>query len=139
MKSGVCLLGVLLIIGINQTFAQGLDPMADLFPPDLLMQHQKKIGLSEEQAKFVKQEIQKTQTRFTELQWQLQGEMEALSELIKQERVAEQPVLAQLDKVLDIEREIKKTQIGMLVRLKNKLTSSQIAQLRELKGQKKLE
>lgn len=46
----------------------------------------------------------------------------------------EQQALAQLDKVLDVEREVKRAQIGLMVRIKNKLTPEQQAQLREIRG-----
>ena len=60
--------------------------------------------------------------------------MEALSSLLKQNSVEEAAVLAQLDKVLAAEREIKRTQISLMVRIKNKLTPEQQARLRELRS-----
>ena len=111
------------------------DPLGEfLFPPELLMQHQQAIGLNEDQKNFVKGEIRKAQSHFTDLQWQLQDEMEKMASLLKPERVDEQQVLTQLDKVLNLEREIKRSQIGLIVRLKNKLTPEQQAQLREIKN-----
>jgi len=44
---------------------------------------------------------------------------------VKQPRVDEQQVLAQLEKVLAAEREIKKEQVTLLVRIKNELTPEQ--------------
>jgi len=41
--------------------------------------------------------------------------------------------LAQLDKVLDIEREIKRLHIGLAVRLKNRLTPEQQEQLNKMR------
>jgi Spy/CpxP family protein refolding chaperone len=71
--------------------------------------------------------------KFTELQWKLQDEMEKLVALIKQPRVDEQQVLAQLEKVLAAEREIKRQQVTLLVRIKNKLTPEHQAKLSELR------
>jgi len=51
--------------------------------------------------------------------------MEALHETMKSTSVNEQQALAQLDKVLDIEREIKRLHIGLAMRLKNRLTPQQ--------------
>jgi Spy/CpxP family protein refolding chaperone len=48
--------------------------------------------------------------------------------------VDEQHVLAQLEKVLAAEREIKKEQVTLLVRIKNKLTPEQQGKLTELRG-----
>lgn len=105
----------------------------NLFPPDLVMSHQQAIGLDENQKTSIRSEILKTQTRFTELQWQLQDAMESLGSLLKSNTVDEQQVLAQLDKVLNSEREIKRAQVGLMVRIKNKLTPEQQARLRQFR------
>ena len=110
------------------------DPLAEnFFPPELLMQNQKKIGLTEEQSKYIREEIGKTQAKFTDLQWQLQGEHETLASLVKQDRPDEKQVLATLDKLLGLENEIKRTHMMLGLRIKNKLTPEQQAQLRELR------
>ena len=119
------------------TLQQGPDPLAEsFFPPELILQHQLEIGLNEEQKVFFKSEGRKAQSRFTELQWTLQDEMEKLQALVKSPRVDEAQTLAQLDKILDVERNIKRTQIGLMVRLKNKLTPEQQAQLRGFQSRK---
>ncbi len=111
------------------------DPLGEnLFPPELVMQHQQAIGLNEEQKNFIKAEVQKAQARFTELQWQIQNEMETMISLVKEPRADEQQVLAQLDKVLGLERDIKRTHITLVVRIKNALTPEQQARLREIKN-----
>ena len=113
----------------------GGDPVGEsLFPPELIMQNQKAIGLEEAQKTYIRAEISKAQGRFTELQWQLQDAMETLVSLLNQNTVDEQQVLAQLDKVLGTEREVKRTQIGLMVRIKNKLTPEQQAHLRQLRS-----
>lgn len=109
------------------------DPFTgNLFPPELIMQHQQSLGLSEEQKTFLKTELRKVQTRFTERQWDLQDEMEKLTTLVKEDQVDELRTLTQLDKVLALEREIKRLQFTMLIRIRNKLTREQQAQLREI-------
>jgi Spy/CpxP family protein refolding chaperone len=114
----------------------GPDPVGDnLFPPDLVLSNQKAIGLDETQKNFVRSELLKTQASFTELQFQLQDAMEILSGLLKQSPVDEGQVLAQLDKVLSTEREVKRAQIGLMVRIKNKLTAEQQAKLRQLRAE----
>lgn len=112
----------------------GGDPLGEaLFPPELVMRHQQAIGLQPEQKAYLRDEIRKAQLRFTELQWQLQDAMETMRTLLEQSPAPEAQVLAQLDKVLEAEREIKRTQIGLMVRTKNKLTPEQQARLRELR------
>lgn len=131
----LCIVGILLLsfsIGIAQQQPQP-DPFAgNLFPPELIMQHQHSLGLSEEQKAFLKAELRKVQTRFTEMQWDLQDEMEKLTTLIKQDQVDEAQTLTQLEKVLALEREIKRLQFAMLIRIRNSLTPEQQARLREI-------
>ena len=107
-----------------------MDPLGEaMFPPDMIMQHTRELNLTPEQKTFMRAEIQKTTTRFNELQWQLQDAMEALHEIMKSNSVNEQQALVQLDKVLDAEREIKRLHIGMAIRIKNQLTPEQQAKL----------
>jgi Spy/CpxP family protein refolding chaperone len=134
-----CIIGILLL-SFSAVRAQQPqpDPFAgNLFPPELIMQHQQALGLSEEQKNFLKAELRKTQTRLTELQWELQDEVEKLAALMKQDQVDEAQTLTQLDKVLGLEREIKRLHIGLLIRVKNKLTPEQQARLREIAGKTK--
>jgi Spy/CpxP family protein refolding chaperone len=102
------------------------DPLRDaMFPPELIMQHTRDLGLTDEQKTYMRGEIQKTTTRFNELQWQLQDSMEALHTTMKANPVNEQLALQQLDKVLDAEREIKRLHFGLAINIKNKLTPEQ--------------
>jgi Spy/CpxP family protein refolding chaperone len=113
----------------------GQDPLGrNFYPPELVMQHQEEIGISDEQKAYLRSEIRQAQTSFTDLQWKLQDEAEKMMALVKQQKVDEQQVLGQLEKVLAAEREIKRAQITLLVRIKNKLTAEQRAKLDELRG-----
>jgi Spy/CpxP family protein refolding chaperone len=131
------LLALLLVAGMaawaQQPQAQ--DPIAEnLFAPDQVLANQKAIGLDDTQRNYVRAEVLKAQTRFTELQFQLQDAMESLVSLLKQNPVEETQVMAQLDKVLNAEREVKRTQIALMVRIKNKLSPEQQSRLRQLRG-----
>lgn len=129
--------GLLLTVG----FAQGPhaprphdDPLAHhVFPPELVMQHQREIALTDEQKAFLRGEIQRVTLRFTELQWQMQDAMEGLVSTLKGGSVNEQQALSQLDKILDTEREIKHLHVGLAVRIKNKLTPEQQSKLQAFK------
>lgn len=111
------------------------DPIGQsFFAPELVIQHQEAIGLSAEQKEYFKTEIRQAQLKFTELQWKLQDEMEKLVALVKQPHVDEQQVLGQLEKLLAAEREVKREQVTLLVRIKNKLTPEQQGKLTELRS-----
>ena len=110
------------------------DPLADsMFPPELIMQHQRELALTEAQKTFMRSEIQRTTTRFNELQWQLQDSMEALHETMKGNQVNEEQAMTQLGKVLDTEREIKMLHMGMAIRIKNQLTPDQQLKLQAMR------
>ena len=137
MRTGLFCICALLMLAPEVARAQqpDQDPMGQsFFAPELVIQHQEAIGLSAEQKDFFKAEIRQAQLKFTELQWKLQDEMEKMISIVKQPRVDEQQALAQLDKVLAAEREIKKEQITLLVRIKNKLTPEQQSKLAELRN-----
>jgi Spy/CpxP family protein refolding chaperone len=110
------------------------DPIAqELFPPELVMQYHQEIDLSEGQSRAIRDEIQKAQAKFVDMQWDLQSETEKLVVLLKARPANEAAVLAQVDKVLDRERAIKKTQMSLLLRIRNLLTDAQQSKLMELR------
>jgi len=111
------------------------DPLGDvMFPPDMILGHARQLGLTDDQKAFMRGEIQRTTSVFNELQWKLQDEMELLHEILKATSVNEEQALAQLNKVLEIEREIKRLHIGLAVRIKNRLTPEQQAQLHQMRS-----
>jgi len=132
----LCLCAVfLLATGAARAQQPDQDPIGQsFFAPELVIQHQEAVGLSAEQKEYLKAEIRQAQLKFTELQWKLQDEMEKLVTLVKQPRVDEQQVLAQLERVLAAEREIKREQVTLLVRIKNKLTAEQQGKLLEMRS-----
>jgi Spy/CpxP family protein refolding chaperone len=109
------------------------DPIGhNLFPPEVVMQHRQAIGLSDEQKNAIKQELMKASAHFNEMQWQMQDEMETMDNLTKGSTVDEAQVLAQLDKILNLERDLKRTQLTLAIRIKNKLSAEQQTQLRDM-------
>jgi Spy/CpxP family protein refolding chaperone len=146
-KTKLTVLAVILVIGtiLSVTFVSAQqphppqpmpdnDPLAQfIFPPELVMGHQREIGLTDEQKTYLRGEVQRVTLRFTELQWQLQDGMEGLASVMKEGSVNEQLALAQLDKILATEQEIKHLHIGLAIRIKNKLTPEQQAKLQDIK------
>ena len=107
------------------------DPFAgNLFPPELIMQNQAGLSLTEQERSAMMAEIQRTQNLAASVQWRLQANMERLGAIMHQPKIDESQALVQLDSVLSLEREMKRAQITLLVRLKNQLTAEQQAFLR---------
>jgi Spy/CpxP family protein refolding chaperone len=96
-----------------------------LFPPELVMQHQQAIRLTSEQRTSISQGIRDFQLKVVDLQWKMQEEAQKLTELVQGPRVDEAQTLAQVDRVLGVEREIKRAHMALLVRIKNTLTAEQ--------------
>ena len=96
-----------------------------LFPPELVMQHQQAIRLTADQRTSITQGIRDFQLKVVELQWKMQDEAQKLNELVQGAKVDETQTLAQVDRVLGVEREIKRAHMALLVRIKNTLTAEQ--------------
>ena len=116
------------------------DPLAqNLFPPELIMRFQAQIGLSDEQRQAIMGDMQQAQPKFEQVQQQLQQAQAALGLMLEKERVELEPVLAQSDKVQNLEREMRRTHLTLLIGLKNRLTAEQQAMLREIKTEQRPE
>ncbi|MBN2357926.1 MAG: hypothetical protein JXR83_00635 [Deltaproteobacteria bacterium] len=109
------------------------DPLKrEFFPPELIMDHQRELGVSADQRKKLIAEIQGAQTRMVELQFEVKAAHEALADLVRKPSVDEAKAMAQIDKLLALENEIKKNHLRLLVRIKNLLSVEQQRKLREL-------
>ena len=114
------------------------DPFARfLFPPELVMQHQGEIGITDAQRATLTTAIQQAQAKFVETQFKLSAEGEKLARLLQGTTIDESQALEQVDRILSMEREMKRAQVGLLVRIKNTLTSGQQAKLMQLRQQPK--
>ena len=106
----------------------------NFFPPELVMQHQGEIGLQDSQRAALASAIQQAQGKFTDVQWKLSAEGEKMSKLLQPAQVDETQVLEEVDRILALEREMKRTQISLMVRIKNTLTPAQQAKLMEIRN-----
>lgn len=109
------------------------DPLRrEFFPPELIMDHQRELGLSADQRKKLIAEIQSAQSRNVELQFEVKAAAEGLADLVKKPAVDEAKAMAQVDKLMAIENELKKNHLRLLVRVKNLLSVEQQGKLREM-------
>jgi len=134
--SKAILLLALFIAFVPRTHAQqpGPDPIAEnVFAPELIMRHATDIGIDKRQRTAIKDAIQKAQSRFMDLQWDMQSESERMVRLLQARPVDEAAVLAQADRVMGLEREIKRAHLSLLVRIKNLLTATQQDKLMALR------
>ncbi len=103
-----------------------------LFAPDLVMQYQRDIALTSQQRYAITKMIGQTQAKVLDLQWRLEEERTSLASLLSRPSVDVGEALDKADDVLTIERDIKREQLGLLIRIKNSLTPAQQKKLRSL-------
>jgi Spy/CpxP family protein refolding chaperone len=104
------------------------------FPPELVMSHQSEIGLQDSQRAALTSAIQQAQGKFTDMQWKLSAEGEKMGRLLQGTQVDEAAVLDEVDRILNMERDIKRAQISLMVRIKNTLTPEQQKKLADIRG-----
>jgi len=114
----------------------GDDPIAArLIPPELIMSHQSELSLDDKQRGAILKEIERAQSQVLQIQWQMQSAAEQLAKLLDEAHVDETKTLAQADKVMELERQIKRNHLGMLVRIRNLLTDVQRSKLQQIRAQ----
>jgi len=117
-----------------QVPAQEANPLAAvLFEPELVMQHRRAIGLTDEQRDAISRMIQELQGQVVRLQWELLDEMESLKEILVRPRIDQDRALDQLERVLETEKRIKRAHLELLIRIKNVLSAEQQRQLSRLR------
>lgn len=109
------------------------DPLTEiLFPPEMLMRNAQEIGLDDQQKQFIQQRAEQMRQTFPDLQQDLQRQLDALAEMLHQDKPDAQQAAAQLDKVLDAERQIKKAQLELALTIRDQLTPDQFAKAKNL-------
>jgi Spy/CpxP family protein refolding chaperone len=114
---------------------QSSDPIGDaLIPPEIVMAHQDALSLTDAQKNAIQIDAQNAQAHFMTEQWKLAAATEKLAGLLQQTHVDQSKALAQLDTVLGLEREIKHTQLTLMIEVKNELTAEQQTLARQFKS-----
>ena len=133
LAAALCLAVSLAATSSGETTPEGEDPLSRyLYPPDKVIGHSQQIGLDEAQRNGIRNEVHKAQEKFLDLQFELQSEGEKLARLLQEKPVDETKVLAQVDRVLALEKDVKRAQVSLLVRIKNLLTPAQQTKLTEI-------
>ena len=111
------------------------DPIGSrLFPPELIMSNQQALGIDDKQRQAIMAEVQKAQGQILEVQWKMQAAVEELVKLLDEPRIDEAKAIAAADKVMGLEREVKRTHLGLLIRIRNVLTPEQRVKLAALRA-----
>jgi Spy/CpxP family protein refolding chaperone len=106
------------------------------FAPELVMQHARAISLTDDQRNAITLAIAETQVKAVSNQLRMLEQMQAVIEQVEQARINEGQVLPALNRVLDLEQEVKIAHTTLLIRIKNLLTPEQQSKLRELRDKR---
>ena len=99
------------------------------------MAHQEAIGLTDKQRTAIQESLKETQSKLLDLQFKMAAEVEKLQRLIQATSPDEPKVLDEVNRVLTLERDVKVTQMTLMVRIKTQLTERQQSQLNQMRGQ----
>jgi hypothetical protein len=105
-----------------------------LFPPELIMQNQSRLQITEAQRATITGEISKLQTAVVQMQWGVADETQRLLEQLRQPSISEERALSQVDRLIALETAVKRAQLTMLIRIRNALTPRQIETLMAIRG-----
>ena len=133
------LLSVLLIAIGGTASAQGQrgdgDPFkGKLFPPNVILEHREALGLTREQFTAIRQAVVEVQANVAEHEWDLAAAYQEVLAELDRSPIDDQRVLELVGQALAAENEVKKLQVGMLLKLRTLLTDEQMETLRELNG-----
>jgi Spy/CpxP family protein refolding chaperone len=122
------------IIQRERSEAANDEVRALVYSPEFIFANRRVIVLTDRQRDQMVVDMQGLQRRLISEQEQMQDAREALIATLRAEPANEARVLAALDTVLNIERDVKRLQLQALVRLRDSLTPTQRARLNELRG-----
>jgi hypothetical protein len=103
-----------------------------LFPPDFVLANQTALGLSDEQILGITKDVGATHDKFTTIQQNLRPLAEQLHDMLNKTRIDEPAALALASQVHDLEKQMKLTHLGLMIRVKNSLTAEQQDKLKSL-------
>jgi Spy/CpxP family protein refolding chaperone len=137
LATAAALLGVAASAGAQPLFPGPMGRHApflgNLFPPEAIMAHQGEIELTAAQRTAIVKAVSEAQTKLLDLRWQSEAEAEKLGKLLAADKIDQAAALAEAQRLMGIEQELKTAHLTLLIRIKNELTPAQQAKLRELR------
>jgi Spy/CpxP family protein refolding chaperone len=125
----ICLLLMISVVQAQDVFQESL------YSADLVMKHQEKINLSEQQRERIKKIHSQNAGDFSSLKWDLDAATDKLKAMLNERSPNQSEVQRQMDKVLALENSLKQKQLATLVAIKNELRAEQQDELKKLKGE----
>ena len=111
----------------------------ELFSVDAVLKYRNEIGLSPQQVGNIKKIYDDHIRMFNSTKWDLDAELVILNKFLSQAIVDEKSSMAQMEKIMTLEDQLKRMKLGMLIKIKNELKESQQEQLKNLRTEKDIE
>ena len=102
-----------------------------LYPPDIIMRHQQRLGISSAQRKNMLGLVRAFQNEVAEVQWNMQNEQQLMRQALAEKPIDNKVALSRVEKVLEMESQFKMAHFKLLIAIKNELTEEQIAMIEE--------
>lgn len=122
------LLLVLFLLGTGLAQAQDIFKMK-IYSTDHLMEMRDEISLTDAQVAKIKKLHADNAGSFSTLKWDLDEATKKLKSMLDQPKIDQTAVSRQMDEVLRLENQMKKTQLNTMVSIKNELSPEQITKL----------
>jgi Spy/CpxP family protein refolding chaperone len=103
-----------------------------LFPPRQVMRYADEIGLTSTQREQIKAIVKKAHSDSVDLKFKLAEEVSELEKMLAKDTVDATRAAAKADEVMELERQIKRQHLMMLIEIKNLLSPTQKQKLAEL-------
>ena len=118
----------------NMVFISSGAMLGKLFPPDLIMRNQDKLNLTSRQVTTIKNEMKAFQSGIVDIQWDLNEAQSNLDKELNNDKIDVDRALALVDSVMKAENDLKKSHLALLIKIRNALDASQLAELEKLTG-----
>ena len=106
---------------------------ASLFPPDFVLENQSQIGLTDDQILAITKDVGATHDKLRAQHDTLKGLVDQLRGLLDAPQVDEKAALALASQLMDAEKQLKTAHMGLMIRVKNRLTPDQQEKLQSLR------
>ncbi len=133
-------LGMCLALCAAPVLAQGPGGNKDvfkgkLFAPNIILEHQDELNLTKEQFTQIRAAVVEVQANVAEHEWDLRQAYQRVLANLDETPIDEDQVMENVQLALNAENEVKKLQVGMLIKLRNLLTEEQMDYLSSVREQ----
>lgn len=129
---GLCLAFVALGAGAQPQGEQKDPFQGKLIAPNVILDNRDELALSKEQLTAIRQAVITAQGEIAEHEWDLREAYQLVMADLDESPVDADRVLANIEKALLAENEVKKRQVALLIELRNLLTDEQFTYLQSV-------